>query len=487
MSARRTQTPDGERELGSEQSPAAPVVERIRARLGAATREEIASLVERLASSSEEMAARIDYLTDPSAAAKDLQRRISGIRKGTRFIAYGETRGFAAEIATITEDVRKDVLPRDPEKAIVLAEKLFGLDQVIFERADDSNSVIGYEIREACVLWLDAAAAVRARSASPRKDWPAILYELYQSNDYGVREPLLEEAHRLLREEELRALAARFEADARRTMEDHAAGDVEHYRVFSSSSAMGLVARALRDPKLYEQSIRVHSPEPNDLQANDIAEHYLDCGDGAGALRWLSGSLPDNARFERLDLMDRAYALLGDRARQIEVRTVIYRRAPGIHTYRALADILPAAERDAFRGRACEEAKTNPHVASAAELLFALDEPTLAEQLILDRAGELDGRNYVLLTELANTAKVQGRLLAAALIWRALLDAILARGYAKAYGHGARYLLELRDLATRIDDYRGHPSHESYESALRLGHGRKVSFWARLSAPLDPE
>lgn len=77
--------------------------------------------------------------------------------------------------------------------------------------------------------------------------------------------------------------------------------------------------------------------------------------------------------------------------------------------------------------------------------------------------------------------------MAAALIWRALLDAILARGYAKAYGHGARYLLELRDLATRIDDYRGHPSHESYESALRLGHGRKVSFWARLSAPLDPE
>lgn len=48
---------------------------------------------------------------------------------------------------------------------------------------------------------------------------------------------------------------------------------------------MGLVARALRDPKLYEQSILVHSPKPNGLQANDIAEQYLVCGDGAGALR----------------------------------------------------------------------------------------------------------------------------------------------------------------------------------------------------------
>lgn len=485
MSVRRSQDPDIDPKDGS--STAEPAPQRLHSRLAAASGEELVALVERLARSSEEIAARIDYLTEPSAAAKDLQRRISAIRNGKRFIAYGETRGFAAEIAMIAADIRADVLPRNPERAAALSEKLFGLDQAIFERADDSGGVIGYELRDACVLWLDAAAAVRARSTGSRRDWPTVLYELYQSNDYGVREPLLEEAQRLLTEDELRGMAARFEADARRTIEDHAAGKVEHYRVFSSSSAMGLVARALRDPKLYEQSIRVHSPEPNALQANKIAELYLECGDGAGALRWLTGPMPENARFERLDLMDRAYALLGDRERQIEVRREIYRRAPGIHTYRALAEILPLAERDAFRTRACEEAKTNAHVASGAELLFALGEPARAEQLILDRTGELDGRNYGLLTELAKTAKVHGRLLAAALILRALLDAILARGYAKAYGHGARYLLELRELSAHIDDYRGHPSHESYESALRLGHGRKTSFWARLSSPLEPD
>ncbi len=169
MNSRRTQTPDSERQIESEPLPADPAAQRRRAGLEAATREELVSLVGRMASSSEEMAARIDYLTDPNAAAKDLQRRIRAIRNGTRFIAYGETRGFAAEIATIAEDIRKDVLPRDPEKAVALAEKLFGLDQVIFERADDSNGVIGYELREACALWLDTAAAVRARGASARR------------------------------------------------------------------------------------------------------------------------------------------------------------------------------------------------------------------------------------------------------------------------------------------------------------------------------
>jgi len=114
MNSRRTQTSDSERQIESEPLPPDPAAQRRRAGLEAATREELVSLVERMASSSEEMAARIDYLTDPNAAAKDLQRRIRAIRNGTRFIAYGETRGFAAEIATIAEDIRKDVLPRGP-------------------------------------------------------------------------------------------------------------------------------------------------------------------------------------------------------------------------------------------------------------------------------------------------------------------------------------------------------------------------------------
>jgi hypothetical protein len=84
------------------------------------------------------------------------------------------------------------------------------------------------------------------------------------------------------------------------------------------------------------------------------------------------------------------------------------------------------------------------------------------------------------LTSLVEAAKASGQLLAATLIWRALLDAILARAYAKAYGHAARYLRALRAVASDIEDYRGHPTHEMYEQSLRMGHGRKTSFWARL-------
>jgi hypothetical protein len=458
-----------------------PTPEGLRPRLMAATKEELAALVERLAGGSAQLAARIDYLTNRDTAAKALQQQITAIRRGKRFIAYGESREVAEAIATIVEDVRIDVLPKDPEKAMVLAEKLICLDQVIFDRADDSDGLIGDELRVACVLWLDAAAAVRATYTEAAKDWPAAVYALYQSNDYGVREPLLEQGHRLMQEAELRALAARFESDTREALEASKAGRTERHRTFGPSSAMGLVARALRDPRLYEQSILVHSPKPNALQAHNIAEQYLACGEAAGALRWLRGACEESSQFERFDLLDQAYELLGDREQQIKIRTQIYQRSPGIHSYRALEQILPPHERSAFRARACQEAATNPNVASAAELLFALEEPALAEQVIIERSAALDGRNYGVLTALVKTAQAQGRLLAAALIWRALIDAILARGYAKAYGHAARYLIELRALSAKLEDYRGHPRHESYEAALRHAHRRKASFWEQLN------
>jgi hypothetical protein len=279
----------------------------------------------------------------------------------------------------------------------------------------------------------------------------------------------------------LRALAARFERETHEALERAESGKHELHRVFTPATAMGLIARALRDPVLHERSIRIYSPNPNDLQALDIAGHYLECGDAPGALRWLQGPSRDSVEYQRLELLDRAYGLMGDTARQIEIRRNAYRRSPGIHTYRSLNELLPVEEQKEFRTRACMDATTNSNVATAAELLFELDEPLLAETLIVDRAGDLDGGSYGMLTSLVDKAKAKGRVLAATLMLRALLDAILARAYAKAYGHGARYLRALREIATNIEDYRGHSTHEMYENTLRMAHGRKTSFWARLA------
>ena len=71
-----------------------------------------------------------------------------------------------------------------------------------------------------------------------------------------------------------------------------------------------------------------------------------------------------------------------------------------------------------------------------------------------------------------------GRWLAASLIYRALLDSILARAVSKYYHHGIRYLKKLDSLAAGIQDWRNLQDHECYRAGLLQTHGRKTSFWA---------
>jgi hypothetical protein len=77
-----------------DEADSAPSV--LRARLELASREKLIEVIERLAADSAESAARINYLTDSNAAFKMLQRRISSIRSGKRFVSYGESRNRAA-------------------------------------------------------------------------------------------------------------------------------------------------------------------------------------------------------------------------------------------------------------------------------------------------------------------------------------------------------------------------------------------------------
>ncbi|HLY56476.1 MAG TPA: hypothetical protein VKS60_13020, partial [Stellaceae bacterium] len=68
--------------------------------------------------------------------------------------------------------------------------------------------------------------------------------------------------------------------------------------------------------------------------------------------------------------------------------------------------------------------------------------------------------------------------LAATILYRALLDDILARAKSPAYAHGARYLARLRELSDRISGEPGLTSHPDYVIGLRKKHGRKLGFWS---------
>lgn len=117
-----------------------------------------------------------------------------------------------------------------------------------------------------------------------------------------------------------------------------------------------------------------------------------------------------------------------------------------------------------------------------AALQFFLDwpRPDLAAQLIVAHHDHWDGGAYYILPKVAGLLEHEYPL-AASILYRALLNDILARARSKAYSHGAKYLNQLALLAGGADadpaSPKGIPDHAAYLEDLKKTHPRKSGFW----------
>jgi hypothetical protein len=112
-------------------------------------------------------------------------------------------------------------------------------------------------------------------------------------------------------------------------------------------------------------------------------------------------------------------------------------------------------------------------------VMFLVSWPALdrAAKLVIERAKELDGNRYEVLSPAADA--VAGKYpLAATLMLRAMIDFALTQNRTSRYGHAARHLRTCAALAAAIPDYGSFETHDAYVARLRREHGRKTSFWS---------
>lgn len=130
--------------------------------------------------------------------------------------------------------------------------------------------------------------------------------------------------------------------------------------------------------------------------------------------------------------------------------------------------------------QAIEKAEQGGNLTQNVELLLNLKHIYRAQTLILSRHQELSEFFYGDLLQSAQAFVEADYALAATACYRALLLDILGQGRSKAYSHGAGYFKTLQALAGRIDTFEPLLEHHTFVQQLRLVHGRKSSFWARL-------
>ena len=446
--------------------------------------DDLASVLLELADSLEPVRERLERMQlagRPDKLAAMFRKQLNAWKRSSKFLGYGEAREFAQLLESWLEQVAGELQPRDPPAALALFEDFIEADATWFERADDSDGAIGTAVREACRHWLEAAA----QCETPRSVWPERVMRLYDADRYSAREPLLQQADRLLDEAALRDIVHRYEARMRAAVARPHEGSGLPYEVFHLSGSLAMLAKVLRDPEIHVRAVLAYSMPPNEMQKEKFAQAYLDADRPAGALKWLAGDWGRRESTRRRLLSD-ALALLGRRDESAELREELFEDSLSTFDLHRWLEQLPEGARPAARERARDLARTHGDAVTAATLLLELDDPAGAEQAVLQAGDAMDGRDYGHLVPLAQALREQGCLRAETAVLRALMAGILSRAYARAYGHAARYLRRLREIAATGKPLDPLATHAAFEQQLKAAHPRKAAFWAQVAKVSDP-
>lgn len=414
--------------------------------------------------------ALLKRLLAPAGSAKSrIEGQLKSLYRGDRYYDWRSVDVLASKLHMILSDISSSI--QDPELGVDLVLRFYEADAAVFGRCDDSDGDIGdiYRI-EAPELFQRYA-----KGLTDKEGLLARLRILIASDEYGVRDNLLNYAHEWLTEPEMRSFA-----------EDNLAcalADSDPHRRFHWSSMAETMASFLNDGALFEH-IRCATSETLGAAARaDMAEVHLAGGDHARALEMLDQVAADDlfqlGRRDQLRL--KIYQQTGRKADAETVAWGIFNRCPDMAGLDRLLEVIGPSRREEVIAREVERIQASSAFSLIdADFLFQTDNAARCAQYVEQHAGQIDGRDYSYLPGLARALKSQGHLLAATIIFRALLVSLLERGAAKAYRHGGVYLRQLAKLAPLIVDWKALEKHEAFYQHLQAKHGRKRSFWAQV-------
>lgn len=146
----------------------------LEARLAELGAERLAAELVALAEADRDIERRVKLLVsegDRDALGTELRRRIAGLARSSRFVAYRESFALARQLAEVVEAIERKLLPLDPAQAFELADAFLETDHNTFGRIDDSSGVVadrgiepgGSRDRESAATGLGVRARRRSR------------------------------------------------------------------------------------------------------------------------------------------------------------------------------------------------------------------------------------------------------------------------------------------------------------------------------------
>ncbi|GJD82487.1 DUF6880 family protein [Methylobacterium haplocladii] len=439
------------------------------------------------------VSAALAGLQGPDAVAALIDRRLAALEKARGFIDWRKSRTFVADLDAMLATIVSDLRPLDAGMALDRLVRFLDGANATLERAEDSAGRIEG-------LYDDAVrAAVEIVRALPPTQVARVaenLVPMIVGESFGLLDGLLQDIVAVLPAEALGALDAQLVA-ALAAIREPTAEDRAKANPYDFGPAYAIRMERLRLSRLREAIadargdvdafIAIESRdtrEPPDAIA--IAERLLAAGRAGEALDWIRRPYPYGHVGETSEAGEPGWRrecieiqVLDALGQHGEAQALRWSRFERVLDPQALRDYLAKLpdfeDEDALeRAFAYASAQKDPHGA----LFFLVGWPQLdrAAKLVMARRTEWEGRFWQWLAPAAEALE-HDHPLAASLLHRALLDDILDRSRHRAYGHGARHLAALEDLAARLEPGDLTPGHAAYEASLRKAHRRKSGFW----------
>lgn len=431
----------------------------------------------------------------PGAVAAEIRKRLTTIARSRSVSDWQNLKALVDDLETQRRAIADRVAKSDPGEGLELMWRFLELANSVFERCDDGSGTVSEIFHVACS---DLGEIAEAAKIDPR-DLADRAFQALTNNDYGQFDGLIAELTPALGREGLNHLKQRMivlsEEPARKPQDKdrkvvawgsdgpiYADQMARDYRVRTVQLALMEIADAEGDVDAFIAQHDLQSRKVPAVAAQ-IARRLLTAGRVKEAWQVIeaaesrrSGSPDFEWEDARIDVLD----ALGRPDEAQTARLSCFERFLSAPHLRAYLKQLPDFDDLEAEEQALHHAEQYKSLLRA--LLFLVSWPALerAARIVVQRAAELDGNHYEILTPAADA--LAGKYpLAATLVLRAMIDFSLTRARSSRYRHAARHLMECASLASTIQDFGTLESHEAYVGRLRQEHPRKASFWSLLS------
>lgn len=429
--------------------------------------------------------AALASMQGPEAVAKLVERRLSSLEKARSSIDWPKIKEFEKDLAATLATILDEIGPVAPSLAFDLLLRFLADASGVFQRVLASSNHLDDLYAQAAT---NLGPLAERQAPAERANLPERV--LAAANDGDSL------ASRMIGSMLEHASAAELETwDG--LLARKVASVADAYRAYPYRQLRQDIATRRDDLDGWIALERQKSDRVRDPLA--IAEKLIAAGRAAEALPWLDSDNASPVGFtDALDIADgvsrrdpRLRARVGLRARALEtlgrkqeaqdLRWATFKTTLDPTVLRDyIAKLDDFAEFDALD-------KAFAHAVSARAryraLAFLTEWPRLdhAAALVIGSHRAWDGRHFGVLQPAADRLR-EAQPLAASLLYRAMVEVILARGQSEAYGLGVGYLARLDQLAPQLEAGAmaklGRLTHADWRSAIRRSYGRKFGFWA---------